>query len=775
MAIAGLSESERLEIVASTMKKMEMLGHRLRELIATQPPCDLLGYVYGTSLMQGVTGATKEAECSENAEAICRITEDTQFLLEYVHAVLASIPDRGIGLFDEAVCAKIFECARELRMTAMVHAMRSSGGTEGGFFGPNTADIEAQAKMVWVTLRGNRYMVLEGEFYTFVLAPHDVLLRETYGVGADEIAAGFQNMANSIRTGHSAAFEQIEEQLDAAQAFADARGQSLEKATANWAAEHAGDREMAVRAFDDMMHGGICNVSRHTMLPATLLADLAYDRGEDVEFYADGPYSGTPFRTLPARKKPLVKLGDEYYATDSCFIRDAGYRALLHNLLRRRPDYRKEFEARQKSMTEMAVIEILSAQLKGAVVHREVYYRDTTTRQWAESDTLILIDDMLMLVEAKSGAAATIASPALDFARHTQAVQELVIKAYRQCRRFFEYLQSANEVPIFKLENGKHVECGRLRRTDYRVMLPIGLTVESFSPFSTMCKEFQDIAPILGKHPFLSLSIDELLVLTRFLPTMGGLAHYLEVRQAVAGMKGVFLFDEFDHLGAYIERNRFDWVLAKQLAEGNFSMLTWDGMSGVVDRHFEGVDWEDRQVPMQDFPPELRGLLDALDRTRAPGWLSAESHIRNFRDEVRNNLAGVLAKLRASLAVHPSRNFSLMGETPLFVWLQRANTPHDPLVVKDKASASALAAEAGNMTALFVVAEPNGRYVAAKQFDVDIPTKRTALNTHLFEEADRMQRRKVGIEQKSTPTRRLGRNEPCWCGSKLKFKKCHGR
>jgi preprotein translocase subunit SecA len=29
---------------------------------------------------------------------------------------------------------------------------------------------------------------------------------------------------------------------------------------------------------------------------------------------------------------------------------------------------------------------------------------------------------------------------------------------------------------------------------------------------------------------------------------------------------------------------------------------------------------------------------------------------------------------------------------------------------------------------------------------------------------------------RATPgTPKLGRNDPCWCGSGLKFKKCHGR
>ena len=213
-------------------------------------------------------------------------------------------------------------------------------------------------------------------------------------------------------------------------------------------------------------------------------------------------------------------------------------------------------------MSEGAFPDILTDQLPGATVYQEVYYKDPATRQWSENDTLVLVDDVLYLVEAKAGAAATIASPALDFRRHAQSVQDLVLKAYRQCERFFNYLNSADEVPLYNRADGKYEECGRVRRSDYRVMVPIGLTVESFSPFSSFCKELPQVEPLLGKHGFVSMSIDDLFVLKRILPTPGVFAHYMEVRQAVAGMRRAHLFDEFDHLGAYITKNRFDQDIA---------------------------------------------------------------------------------------------------------------------------------------------------------------------------------------------------------------------
>ncbi|EHI5139513.1 hypothetical protein J9E69_000192 [Vibrio alginolyticus] len=775
-------EEERKKAAASLLKDMESIADRMRELIVKMPPHDLLGYIYAQHMMKTM-GNQIGGEKQGQEDGPDDVVNENQFLLEYVHAVLASDAAPADMEFDEALCAELFELGRKLREQAMFFAMATSVDTKDGIFGPNTADIEFRAKSTWVMIRGNRYQVLEGEFYRYVLAPHNDVLEEVYGIGATDIAEGFQAMADATRSGHANAILEMMKQFEAAKAFSIEQGKSMEDAMEAWVAENAEQSKAARGAMEDMFRGGIANVSRHTKLPPTLLADLSYQRGEDTEFFAAGDFKGTPFRTLPARKKPLIQLGSDYYAVDPCFARDAGYRALLFNLLQRKPDYKKAFKDRQKMMSEAAFADILDAQLPGATVLQEVYYKDPDSKQWSENDTLILVDDVLLLVEAKAGAAATIASPALDFGRHAQSVQDLVLKAYKQCARFFNYVNSADEVSLYHLVDGKYEECSRVRRSDYRVMVPIGLTVESFSPFSTYCKELPQVEPLLGKHAFISLSIDDLFVLKRLLPTPGEFAHYLEVRQAVAGIRGAHLFDEFDHLGAYLKKNRFDQDIVEQLKEEKANMLIWDGMSDIVDRSFEAEEWESKPFPSQAFPEEVLKLLGALDSTRASGWLSAESHIRDLGEEGRNNLAKMLSDLRKTLIQHPARYFVLGGDgVPLFVWLQRHGHPIDWTKVNNKASAGALSVKATNVIGVVAEVSAEGTYLQAQPFEVYIPTKRTEENAHIYEDAARMANpaRTVNLnrEKQLSPSRKskkIGRNVPCPCGSGMKYKRCHGR
>lgn len=775
------AEQKRNESVATLMKEMETTAYKMRALIVGMPPKDLLGYIYTQRVMQ-MTPSGNQATQERNTDGPDDTTNEIQFLLEYVHSVLASDVAPTKVEFDEAQCSELFVLNRELIKQAMLFAMASTAYTENVDFGPDTANIEFHAKSTWVLLRGNRYQVLEGEFYRYVLAPHDDVLKEVYGVGAAEIAEGFQDMTNATRTGHADGIEEMMRQFEAANNYAEAQGKSLEEVMEAWVEVNIDKSKAAGLAIDDMFRGGIANVSRHTKLPLELLKDLAYQRGEETDFFAEGDFSGTPYRTLPVRKKPLIQLGSDYYAVDPCFTRDAGYRALLFNLLQRKPDYKMSFEDRQKIMSEGAFPDILAEQMPIAIVHKEVYYKDPETNQWCENDTLILMEDVLYLVEAKAGAAATIASPALDFKRHAQSVQDLVLKAYKQCERFFNYLNSADEVPIYNRKNGKYEECGRVRRSDYRVMIPIGLTVESFTPFSTFCKDLPQIKPLLGKHGFVSMSIDDLFVLKRILPTPGVFAHYMEVRQAAAGMRRAHLFDELDHLGAYITKNRFDEDIADQFRDGEANLIIWSGMSDVIDRSFEGEDWEVSPMPMQNFPSELLNLLGALDTTRAPGWLSAESLIRNYGQQARKDLAGLLFDIGETIKQQPVRYFAFGSDDQLlFIWMQSSGQDIEWEKIKDKACAAALCSKSDCVVGVLIVVGAGGSYDIAKPFKVDVPSEQTKVNAHIFDDARNMNSRikKVNLTSSSNVAKprhkkKLGRNQLCPCGSGVKYKKCHG-
>jgi hypothetical protein len=148
----------------------------------------------------------------------------------------------------------------------------------------------------------------------------------------------------------------------------------------------------------------------------------------------------------------------------------------------------------------------------------------------------------------------------------------------------------------------------------------------------------------------------------------------LEVRQAIGGIKRAMIFDEIEHLGAYIRDNRFDITIQEHLKRSD--RLAVDSMGDLVDRHFEAPDWNTRQPPQQAYPDELARILAAVDRYRPSGWLAVDSSIRNLGGVGRTELAGALANLRPTLAGFPQRRIVYGVEEPLQIWLCRAG--HEP-------------------------------------------------------------------------------------------------
>ena len=626
---------ESLEAAAAVLRTdMERLGQRACELIAVQPPRSLLGYMWSTHFV-GILGEMREKGDDNRPDKIK--VEEMQFALEYVHAAWSSFPelaDDGAPL-DEAKVAELFGALDELRVRAFLFAQVRAMASVESTGDRRRGDLSMLALGSWSNLRGRRHQVLEGEFLGFLLGPHDEALQRTYGMGAKAIAGSVQAIADSTRAGLGEAAISLERAAEEGMAMVESGGEV-----------DADTISEGIAAFNDLFSGGICSLSRHTDLTPPLLEDLSYAPGENKEFLAPGEFRATPFRALPGLVRPGIKLGGEYFVTDGQFVRDVAYRTIQRGLLGRDPGYRQEWNDRQQRLMESAFTTIFAHQLRGARRYASAYYREAGTGNWAETDLLVVFEDVLLIVEAKAGVMPML-SPAADIDRHMKRVEGLIVSAHRQCSRVTEALTTAKTLPIYELRNGSHEKVSELDFRDFRTVLPIGLTVESMSPFSTCLSVLEGITALPEGHAFMSMSVDDLLVLNRFLRTPGELLHYLEVRQRAARVPDVIVVDEMEYLGAYITTNRFDRVLERQRASA--PAVIWNAHADVVDRYFEGESAGKGPVPKQGFPAALADVLGFLNRRRPHGWLEMDAALRNLDGEERKNLSLGIEALKQSL------------------------------------------------------------------------------------------------------------------------------
>lgn len=660
------------------------------------------------------------------------------FAMEYIHAVVASdglcVPE--FENVDTEVGDRILEIAKDAMSQCFMFGMVSSKDNELlGSYENQTLAFTILSN--WVMIRGKRYQVLEEEFFSFTLEPHDDVLQELYGIGASEIAAEIQKVAEASRSGVQRSADSLAALMEESQEAAKQSDLSYEQFLPKLAEQRPEIAEQVGIAIRDMFIGGTFNLSKETTLPDSFLKDLSFQPGEASKFFDDGEFSGTPFKTLPARIKPLVQIGDEYYCTEPNFVRDTSYRAIQRAIIANLPDYKESWNAKQKNLTEGAFPKIMRDHLRGANVLGEVYY-PLPGNQWAETDCVIIVDDTLISIECKAGVEA-LNPPAENMPGHLKNVERLLVSAYRQCSRFIEYLHSDVSVPLYeKDKNGGYRKILEVRHSELRCIHPIGLTLESFTPFSASIKELEEVRPIC-EHNFFALSIDDLMAMRYILSSTGEFLHYLEVRQTLAGMKEVTLFDEMDHLGAYVSNNRVDQTAKEMIGSENADFVILDRFDAdVIGPFFQGPDFPDGEPRRQAYPDRLLELLTALETTGNRYWLEGDAFLRNMGSDGRNQFQAHFERTLPILQSQEATYFATGGEVGAVFWLERSDGRDREAQAMERAQSLVLAMDGLSSILFRVRISPSGEMTKATVSRVARPTVVLTNYQRILAEANRL-------------------------------------
>ena len=700
---------------------LRVICEEIRSLIQTQYPPSLIGYFWNMMFLSLIGKADPD---NDDQPLVAGPDEQTLiFGMEYVHAVIAS-DGLSVSEFrnvETEVGDRILELAREALTRCFSYGLASSKG-DALLSDYENQKLAFEILSNWVMIRGKRYQVLEEEFFAFTLSPHDEVLKELYGIGAAEIASEIQKVADASRHGVQRSAEVLNSLMQESREAALNSDQTYEDFLPELAEQRPEIAEKAGEAIRDLFFGGTFNLSKETDLPKNFLSDLAFQPGETSNFFDDGEFSGTPFKTLPARIKPLVQIGEHFYCTEPNFVRDASYRAIQRAIIANKPEYKEQWNVKQKDLSETAFAEIMGSHLKGAQIFGEVYY-PLPDGQWAETDCVILIDDILISLECKAGVEA-LNPPAENMQGHIKSVERLLLSAYRQSTRFLDYLYSAERVPLYARDNGGgYSEVVDIKYSALRNIFPIGLTLESFTPFSASIKELEEVIPIAGRHNFFALSIDDLMSMKYILAGTGEFIHYLEVRQALAGMREITLFDEMDHLGAYVSNNRVDQTAQEMMTTENIDFVALDGFDAdVVAPFFHDPNFPNAEPRRQVYPDRLLELLSALERTGDVNWLAGDNFLRNMASESRNQFQEHYDKTLPILGSRDATFFATGGQVGAVFWLERNDGVNRDTLAIEKAQSLVLAMDEHSTMLFKMAVTPSGKMARATAKKVGRPS-----------------------------------------------------
>lgn len=638
-------------------------------------------------------------------------------------------------------------------------------------------EFRMRAELLWMNIRGKRYQVHERQALLDVIRPHSDVLVRLFRIDAEPLVGELDKILSKLTLGlteAASAFQQFREDVLGRLETLYREHPDLDMAALR--DKMFEDEDLAARR-DSVMGAlfglDLFDVGKNTTLPPEFLAALSWSPGECTEFFGPGEFRGLPLRIWPTMQRPFIRIDDQVLCFDVFSLFDNFYRVLRRLILSREPEYANTWNERQKAISEELPFICFSRLLPGAVIYRPVYY------SWApaggrvqryEADGLVIFEDHLLVIEVKAGAF-TYTSPANDLPAHLASLRNLLQAPAHQGSRFVNYLQSAEEVSI---EDAEQREIGRIRHRDFRQITVCAVTLDAFTSLAARAQRFAPLGVDLGPSPVWPISIDDLRIYAEIFDNPLTFLHYVEQRTRASQSQHLDLNDEMDHLGLYLTHNNYSQYAA-ELTSGELRRLAFTGYTSPIDEYFRAVlIGETPSRPQQAMPDRLEEVIAFLAGSNEPRRAELVSILLNAAGHVRESIDHAIDEaLRGNKELRRARPLSIYGgmAMTLYVWSPYAPR-HAGIAIQHTQAVMMAASNESSRGLIELEYTENGVLTGAHLTHVRIDELSVA-------ESEEIRKASLVLQEKrltqARALRKIGRNEPCPCGSGAKYKRCHGR
>jgi hypothetical protein len=752
--------------------KIDHLVYEIRDLVASCNPLKLLHQSYGNMFMS-MLGTTSEFQYGFDEMVAVR-------MLDYIQSVIVSTdPTKSINEENDTddwgiIYEKVSELYKSLSHYHICHSAYLEKTDPD--FNKNYTFLYVQAQELKTTVRGQRYPVHELTHHFDLLSPHDKVFQELFGVGIREFLLGIEKMQISLMCGMDNAMQDLGILMEKTipvfgQKFENISEESREEMDKLL-------KEMGLKELSDSFIGrfvgyDLFDVEKVTGLPIALLEELSWKVGEDKCFYSEGDYAGWPLRRLPIEERPFICIEDKIFCFDYYSLFDNLYRVIQRLIFRLKPEYKSEWNERQKQVSEQLPFVLFNKLLPGLESHNSIYYQSKTgnngKKQWCECDGFLIFDEHLIVIEVKAGSF-TYTHPSTDFGAFIKSIENLAKKPHEQASRFIDTLKTEGKIIIC---NEEHEPVKELNFADYRHITSCSVTIDNFNEFAARINKLSAIGIELGDIPSWNISLDELRVYADYFNSPSMFLHFLEQRIKASNSNDLELIDELDHLGLYIKHNLY----TKTAESRNGKITLWQGYREELDNYFSMLlfpDVETPKKPQQEIPHRLGEIIDILDKQRKSGFTRVARDLLDLngdtRVEVDSKMNTLMKRQTEEKKVMP---LSLFGETKItFICNHDGINRFTGEKAKDYVLATMLKPKDNIRLALYL--DYNSK---SKLYNVDfefltkddIPPERA---TEFSELTERYAQQRILSYKKQKGVKKIGRNDSCPCGSGKKYKKC---
>ncbi len=508
-------------------------------------------------------------------------------------------------------------------------------------------DYAVRNEMIWLGVRGLRYLSHEAEYFRKILRRQSDLLESVYGVSADAIANGVDGILSSLSKGVGAVMHEFDafrtETMDAIEQDA---------SLASMAPPDAMDAVVRKNGWEsrrDSILGrflgtDLFEVEKLTGWPTEFIDDLSLRPGKDVGFADGSAESAWPTKFSEMQFAPFVRYGDKSYCFHVHGLADRLYRAIERAVRRRQPSSSERWNRGQKRASEDLAAELFSRMLPSADIHVDGHYwatdRITGEAKWTDCDVIVVYERQLFVIEVKAGRY-THKPPGRNIRDHLKSLKELIESAAAQASRFLDELENQSELVLY---NARREELVKLHPNDFDRTIRCCVSLEQIDDIAPRAEDLEKLGIDIGPHPVWTLSLNDLLVCADVFTNPLIFMDYVAERLRAFASPTCHVSDELDHLGLYLEHNRY--VMRADKFNGAAAM-EWIGYRDVFDRYYSDL-WQGEQatLPKQEMPKWLAQALHLLAQSRKPGRVRVAESLLSMSGETRQGIAELVARVQ---------------------------------------------------------------------------------------------------------------------------------
>jgi len=627
--------------------------------------------------------------------------------------------------------------------------------------------------------RGDSFLEHHLDMVRDIFKSHDLFLKKHYGFNSGQVISAIQEIREQLQNNLRQQTEIIylqNELNELFEEFVNKEGQDSFSSNDDcynrfFALPNVQEKKKKIDEIKYNIDRNPFEISPNKNIPLDLLKLLSSSFGDNSPFATLKQYPYWPINDTIIYYRPLIENNGKYY----CFSPQVLFRNtvnILEGWIQDKDNsyYQSTYQKKRAEYLENKALEYLKKILPGAKVFENLFYSITENgvKKRPETDGLILYDENLFIIEAKAGKYSTSAKRG-SLERMKQEVTKLIDSAYKQALRTKRYINDTPE-PVFEYKDGS-IAVILKDKEKYKNIYLFNITLQNLAHLSTRLNSLRSLNLVEGKEWPWSVFINDLRVISELIEFPSEFLHFLQRRIKVNDYPQFYTTDELDFLMVYFREGLyFEDGILKTLDRYIPSAYTEN-----LDRYYDYVDGRvsSGKKPRLRISEEYKNLITELESTGKDRFTKVTTTLLNCDRKVQKAILDNLNKvLNISKRDNHDGNFTMFFNEPKMglMFLVSKNRKPESWDRLDRHCRLKMYRTKFEEWILITV------YVDKKSerfLDFRIYNKKWEYDSAMEIQLDKYKALKMAEFKKKGL--RIGRNDPCPCGSGLKYKKCCGK